>query len=141
MENTIENKRKFFAQYWGQNVGRISRLSSETQKLKVTSQIHFAGQIPNISMIDYLELKSLKDISDEDAIEVARLFKINPIEIQKDENKLLFDFYWGEVVESVEIDLAFHRLSVDCLRSKGYALPWMGLSVEEQLKRNWIKLK
>jgi hypothetical protein len=31
--------------------------------------------------------------------------------------------------------------AVDFLRSKGYALPWMGVSVEEQVKRRWIELK
>lgn len=30
---------------------------------------------------------------------------------------------------------------VDFLRSKGYALPWNGISVEEQIEFGWIKLK
>lgn len=29
----------------------------------------------------------------------------------------------------------------DFLRSRGYALPYMGISVEEQVSRGWIKLK
>lgn len=28
----------------------------------------------------------------------------------------------------------------DYLRSCGYALPWLGISVEEQIKRGWVKL-
>lgn len=28
----------------------------------------------------------------------------------------------------------------DYLRSKGYALPYMGISVEDQIKYGWIKL-
>lgn len=28
----------------------------------------------------------------------------------------------------------------DYLRSKGYALPWMGISVEEQISKGWVKL-
>ena len=31
--------------------------------------------------------------------------------------------------------------TVDYLRSKGYALPWMDLSVEDLVKYGWIKLK
>jgi len=31
--------------------------------------------------------------------------------------------------------------AVDFLRYKGYALPWMGISVEEQVSRGWIKLR
>ena len=30
--------------------------------------------------------------------------------------------------------------AVDFLRYKGYALPWMGISVEEQVSRGWIRL-
>jgi hypothetical protein len=29
----------------------------------------------------------------------------------------------------------------DYLRSKGYALPWMGLSVDELVEYGWVKLK
>lgn len=31
--------------------------------------------------------------------------------------------------------------TIDYIRSKGYALPWMGLSVEQQIEYGWIKLK
>jgi hypothetical protein len=31
--------------------------------------------------------------------------------------------------------------AIDYLRSKGYSVPWMGISVEEQVQRGWIKLK
>lgn len=30
---------------------------------------------------------------------------------------------------------------IDYLRSKGYVLPWMGLSVEKLVEYGWVKLK
>ena len=58
-ENTLENKAKFFAQYWGQYV------------LYFTSD--FLRKIDNLTLDsvendDYLELKPLSQISDEDVI-------------------------------------------------------------------------
>lgn len=106
MENTQSNKEKFFAQYWGQKVGKVNSYHQN-----VISKVCEA----NISSIDYLELKPLSSITDEDA---KKLGYSSPLLLKKHSS--------------------FH---VDELRALGYALWWHGLSVEKQIEYGWIKLK
>ncbi|MDV3751168.1 hypothetical protein CMU19_07195 [Elizabethkingia anophelis] len=119
MENNLENKAKFFAQHWGQKV--------------------FVGHIleeVNSSYIDpmydtsILELKSINDISDEDAEELGGLLGWkHPQEYRK---HFLENHTHGDSLEQFEVDF---------LRSKGYVLPWMGLSIDDLIKYGWVKLK
>lgn len=113
MENTIENKARFFALYYDQKVLCIRK--SNEPKLYVG----FDDFIPKEKLLtDYLELKPLSLITDE-------------------ERHILMDIKANE--EEYEEYLALH--SADYLRSKGYALPYMGLSVETMIEYGWIKLK
>lgn len=57
-ENTLENKVKFFAQYWGQKCGK-----NKYGNLSVNKS--------NILNITHLELKPLSHITDEDAINLG----------------------------------------------------------------------
>jgi len=63
----------------------------------------------------YLNLKPLSQISDEDVEEG----------------------YWHLYAYHIPVS----AINIDYLRSKGYALPWMGLSVEELVDAGWVKLK
>lgn len=117
----LEEKAKFFAQYFGQEVlkyysafgGLIPHyLEVSAEEL---SQMHF-------HVDSFLELTPLSQISDEDATILGFNSKQEFIE----------NHSYGDSLEQFELD---H------LRSKGYALPWLGISVEEQIKRGWIKLK
>lgn len=68
MENTLENKAKFFAQYWGQ---KFLLSINRNIKFKIDSiTIDFAidKYIPTC-----LELKPISSITDEDAIDVAEV--------------------------------------------------------------------
>ena len=143
MKNTLENKAKFFVQYWGQYV------------LYFTSD--FLRKIDNLTLDsvendDFLELKPLSQISDEDAIELMRLkieskgvVDIETIEI---ENKTLDGYTfivkyknWGDERVGFIFNGHTNPLSFyDFLRSKGYALPWMDLSVEDLIEYGWVKL-
>jgi len=126
MENNLENKSKFFAQYWGQRVLSI-RNSSYCFLLQKMSQ-------GDVSKSDQLRLKSLSDISDEDAIEVGRLNG------SITSNNLLVGkalCHWLRI-EGTNRDITFE--AIDFLRSKGYLLPWMGLSTEELISRGWAVL-
>ena len=155
-ENTLENKAKFFAQYWGQHV------------LYFTSD--FLRKIDNLTLDsiendDYLELKPLSQISDEDAINVAKL--VSPMLFEgrgkngghyidksetwwysvKHNGKTLMvdidlDGYIFEYDEVEEYKRPSHSLiGTDYLRSKAYALPYMDLSLEDLVEYGWIKLK
>jgi hypothetical protein len=144
MENTVENKAKFFAQYYGQTI--IRNHSGFGGKFKVTD-LHFQDDAEY-----YLELKSLADITDEDAIEVAKLNKsVNWNTGRKEEvfknpfgdtvvsnGSGLVQKYGQTLVTKISV-LTFEQ--VDLLRSKGYALPFNGLSVEEQISRGWVRIK
>jgi len=122
MENTLENKQRFFAQYVGQEV----YVWHTNEKDTVNDKTLFYNAVNGI-----LELTPLSMISDEDAIEVAKLdsedIRFNTPEFGK-EIALLSDWKLKYFI-------------VDYLRSKGYALPFMGLSVEQQIEYGWVKLK
>lgn len=113
MENTLENEAKFFAQYWGQEIGHHT-FGKHNPRIVNTSYFN---------QIHWLELTPLSKITDEDAIEVANLqFPVQPLFKKLDEDVILYDTY-------------------QYLQSKGYALPFHDLSVEKLVKYGWIKLK
>lgn len=171
MKNTLENKAKFFAQYWGQEVyGWHDGNTTNFQSLNITED-------------EFLILKPLSSISDEDAIKVAELahqlkggFKFvrkrdnHDIFLEKQTHSSIFYgvriglFYHGDISAWVRFektkddkasqhDVNIGKINVsdqrpipyiaivDYLRSKGYALPWNGITVEEQIELGWIKLK
>ncbi|MGN0003343.1 MAG: hypothetical protein ACI35V_07905 [Sphingobacterium composti] len=132
MENTLENKAKFFALYFGIHCLRHEELPNIP-----------ALPITNIDLCrpgleaEYLELKPLPSISDEDAIEVAKVMKVDIYDQLKEQ---IITYIHGCIAHfNCKGDMSF-RIS-DFLRSKGYALPWMGLSVEELVNIGWVKLK
>ena len=131
MENTLENKRKFFAQYWGQEIGFYYRSKINNHKNHCL--------IGDFGSIVWVELKSLSDITDEDAIKVGEILKMN---YKK-------DFLIKEVKDWIDCRFGFghikHRFEClqvfDYLRLKGYAVPYMGLSVEKLIEYGWVTLK
>lgn len=149
MENTIENKQKFFAQYYGQEVligygGRILKLDSHNITASYLT-IHETDEY--INRIPYLELTDLSNITDEHAIEVAKISKlsnsIKGFKVYKNNNgHTVVDNQTGSNPSGYRvIDECLYQDCVDFLRSKGYAVPFCGLSVDELIKRNWVKLK
>lgn len=119
-----ENKAKFFALYWGQKVVK----DKSSQRLYVS---------PNINLEHeswFLSLKPLSSINDEDAIELGYSTCDDPLNPNygMSANGCFLDD-WTQREEMLMSDS-------DYLRSKGYALPWMGLSVEEMVQAGWIKL-
>lgn len=90
-----------------------------------------------------IHLMQVKDITDEDAVELGRMHG------HEDEENLWTDEYLLYVGKRVSgyfpnyttpvpvIDLI--RIT-DYLRSKGYALPFRGISVERQVELGWIRL-
>lgn len=156
-EITPENRAKFFAQYWGQNV-----LSSDMYGDN--------GTIYSLTMKEdsfndkWLSLKPLSSISDEDAIEVAKIAcpelfhtrksghyvdrsQIDWISVKHDYNYKSVDIdIDGYVLVCDESDGSLYERNpnmvhaIDYLRSKGYALPWMGLTAQEMVEAGWIKL-
>lgn len=145
MQNTIENKAKFFALYWGQEILYVDSYN----KIKHIDSF-WLDELINES---HLLLTPLSQISDEDAIEVAKILgnAENGSSIEWDCGGESFDFigdYCGTVYYDGEIDYNENEQvsllilqAYDYLRSKGYALPYMGLSVDKLIEYGWVKLK
>jgi len=123
MENTIENKSKFFSQYHAQEIG-FDITQNKIRKVDAFFLAH--------TKINYLELTQLSLISDEDADVIAEIIyghKINYVQGYKTQLELLIISQWN------------NYKVYDYLRSKGYALPFMGLSVLQLENYGWIKFK
>jgi len=132
-ENTIENKGKFFAQYWGQKA--LIFPDNEpyfVQKVGVSYMNGFG--VDNRC----LYLKSLESVSAEDAIDIVSLHGAVRSESYgyiTAHSKAL------KVIKFVsELKLVRHD-AADLIRSKGYALRWMDLSVEQMVDYGWIILQ
>lgn len=137
MENTLENKAKFFAQYWGQKVYRRHGWTRKKNSRPVDSY----GMETNFKQ-SFLELKPLSQISDEDAE-----YCIGSVECRLRKNNPNHGDYGMSpsaiFINSIIGDSSYHigRKEADYLRSKGYALKYLDCTVKEQIEYGWIKLK
>ena len=108
-------KSRFFAQYWGQDVcqtkGGRYKLDEDCFPLWEKS---------------YLELKLLSKITDEDAQEIQIITGANHLPKQP--------LIYACLKKSDAIPV------IDFLRSKGYAIPFMGYSVEDLVSFGWVQL-
>ena len=122
-QNTLENKARFFAQYWWQEVFLLN-----SNKYRITKSRFNAETLKQECS---LELKPLSHISDEDAIEVSKIFGLGHLSGAIKE--LILSIFRTSINDSGTTSSTNgikNWLHVfDYLRSKGYALPYMGLSV------------
>lgn len=142
MDNTIENKIKFFALYWG--IGCIANddfvwHGNETLETVLSAS---KGDLSGW----YATLKSLKDITNEDFEYIRPL-----VGYDNSEGGIKLVKRWLTPLYKDYDDLNYFALTdskptlrvldiIDYLRSKGYALPWMDLSVEKQIEYGWVKI-
>ena len=82
-------------------------------------------------------LTDLKNITDEDAISIAKIFKIEEdcLFVGKCLAKMK-----GDYSEEETFIYNQNAKAVDYLRSKGYALPFMEYSVDDLVKFGWVRL-
>ena len=152
MENNTENKAKFFAQYWGQEVLKYPGLNPVFEIQWQEFNPHIENEEIKPIQDGYLELKPLSSITDEDAIEVSSLLTQEKyIVVERTDqyislSKGKYDFFiWfdGEILFNNDnaSQLPLERMHVyDFFRLNGFALPWNGISVQEQIERGWVKL-
>lgn len=137
MKNNLENKVKFFAQYWGVEAVRYNNYTK-------SMTVNFVDFIDMKNGL-FLELKPLSSITDEHVIKVANIFGWKETEgdsveeILKQGRKTVNELFEKKFTISY-LALRLYFEVYDYLRSKGYALPWMGLSVEKLQEYGWIKL-
>jgi hypothetical protein len=164
-ENINENKAlsqtnikcRFFAQYWG----------TKTMYVGGVGLVEIGTSGWNLKHPDFfLELKPLSKISNEDAIEVAKIVSksscgyFEDVNWQVDRNNAKDSQVWVHNGEDPLIicyinftgniffktnggmtRLHINELSAyDFLRSKGYALPFMEYSIDELIEFGWVRL-
>lgn len=161
MENTIENKLKLFGANIGSQVefeGQVYTLGGVIlQDITINhngdyvtinkGNVILSGDFSGIGNVgtSFVSVKSCKllqtplsAISDEDALEGLKIVKVY---IEKS-GAYITEFSPIEKIKKTYQDIPIWRLDIaDYLRSKGFALPYMGLSVEQQISYGWIKLK
>ena len=130
IENTLENKARFYGNHIGCEIYRGSM-----SKNSVLTFSSFSGVIRITDMP--LHLAPLSLITDEDALNICRLVNSH---FSDDSIAIVMG---RRVVQNDSVALTPNEwLRVhDYLRSKGYALPFMGLSVDDLVSYGWVKLK
>ena len=130
MENSLLNKTKFFAQYYGQEIALHSKkkyfVNSIIEKIGDNYKLSLKS-IDSISNIDICKCVNLmgKSITEEEAEDFKDSF------IEAFLNKEFYGtFYPYRVCEIV-----------DYLRSKSYAIPYNGLSIDELISFGWVVLE
>lgn len=146
--NSPETFQLFAIQYWGQRV--VKEIGVLPLNVVGVQNIEFISPGKEV-----LELTSLADITDEDAITVAEIVGYNDCEGKSFnvcyrnghyrrwiciEDFTVTDYCWSHDYETIE-DLPNVPHIVDFLRSRGYALPWLGYTVEELISAGYCQLR
>lgn len=141
MKNTLESKAAFFAQYWGQKI--MTMTVNDNNFLQTVGFTYMNRyKVENC----HLELKPLSMISDQDAFKVGNIFGW----LESEGDSISDIIQNGHRIVSNILDNKFSTSNLvlklylqvyDYLRSKGYALPYMDVSVETMIEYVWIKLK
>lgn len=152
-ELTLENKAKFFAQYWGQLVIEDVNGKGETFLYPVVYSNMYRFEESTVV------LKPISSISAEDAYGVGvrvncwswaernmSFFENDEMkEVHVDGGKMFAEAIGKPFGPGMSHPFAQNSTDIlnayDFLRSKSYALPWMGISVEEMVASGWIKLR
>lgn len=167
-EATKEDKMRFFisnlCDVIGNDIGGELRWSAGgySAALSFLSVSNLEQVVTSIKCDEdvYLKLTSFSQITDEDAIEVARMIiDENVVEVERSDEWFVFKsgkfkyriaFEKGDMQIDMFIDVGWEQCHVclmhvyksyQYLKSKGYALPYMGWSVEDLIEMGWIKLK
>jgi len=156
MENIIKNKVKLSSLYYNQKGWGKKKWDNFNSEEAIKNDGEFLDTIDDN---DFIFLKPLSSITDEDAVKVAKILHPNVKEWQKPYRER--GNTWVDADDDSEYYLCFSEelfetqgnsfitygeflkvlSATDYLRSKGYALPFMNLSVEKQLEYGWIKLE
>ncbi|WP_336092561.1 hypothetical protein [Leeuwenhoekiella sp. CH_XMU1409-2] len=136
MENNLKNKAKFFSQYWDQKVLTGIPVDKPSTFRRLNHQ-----NIQKGIMYSFLELRSLSNINNEDIKELAIILCVD-WEESKEFTRLLSAGY-KRIYDLLGDPISYGEFvfAIDYLRSKGYALLYNGLSVEDQIEYRWIKIK
>lgn len=138
-----EMKARFFAAYLGQKVEFFEQDYNQTGE-QYLHAIQIAGcgdtnerEFDFKSMDCYLLLRSIQSLTDEECCKCQKILKPN------DDYKHSDPSYFRSWVKTIDNSSWLYSntlIFTDYLRSIGIAIPFMGISVEEMIKKGWIKL-
>jgi hypothetical protein len=122
-------KSRFLAQYWG----------TKTLYIGSVGVVEIGKRRWNLKHPDFfLQLKSISNLSDEDAIELNDLMKwYEEIEVDR---IIILDVLDDLTTYNKSYPFNESLLVYDFLRSKGYALPFMKYSIEDLVSFGWVQL-
>lgn len=139
MENLLQNKAKFFAQYWNQKV--MTKVVRGENKAKITTHDVVCSNWKFVELVEsYLELRDISSIIDDELGAIARFYKPNAKNVYIYDDQLTFDYYSGDETHSVAVELN-SGYCFDYLRMNGFAMEWMGLCITKLEEYGWLKLK
>lgn len=130
---TQEFKERYAALYWGQKVAVGT---------KHHDQLFVIGKgIFEIWCIEKLRLRSLESITDEEAVEVARIVYSNSAFHTPEYGKSFIK----KVVNGDSWNAHYYAYgkvlhAIDYLRSRSFALPYLGVPVDEMVKEGFVEL-
>jgi len=130
MENNLENKAKFFAAYWGQLV----LMQKDGLGVKKCIQAYWEKTLGS----RFLELKSLSDISDEDARQLSsRIGRV--VSLDRIIQESCIDLVKEVVSNYSKVNMLWSLPAqfTDKARELGYLIDFNGLSTEELINRGW----
>lgn len=141
MENNLTDKALFFAHYLKQEIFMMPDWEHFNDKRQMpVDPVYLIRGSYNLKA-GYLVLTPLQAITDEDAVEVARIgcfIEVDIISFYESEDGLTWTIKFKNKNSHTEPTPSF---VLDYLRSRSYALPFMGVSVETLVQWKWIKLK
>lgn len=141
MENNLQNKAKFVSQYYMQKIA-FWTLNGSENKFCISGHRLVKSNIKGIT----LELTPLSLITNEDIKVVLEfLYKIYPhtkdMKLKESQISAIIESFTESATYVPEYNILFCQEVIDFLRSKSYCLPWMDLSVEQQIDFGWVKLR
>lgn len=148
MENNLENKEKFFAQYWGQKILGNPFWKELGDNREVGASCSLLDSHLNLKALSQMTLKEGQDFLET----FYQAENCEVIEIQVIPEKALiikFKYPDKETPEDNEgysyssVSINAERTSyeyVDWFRYNGFAVAWMGLEVPKLIEYGWIKL-
>ena len=159
----------YFAQYWGQEV-----MYRKFTYVDGSSKLSGPYEIINLDLIDhklgnqngvvnqYLKLKRLSNITEEDALEVAKIEEILEPKFDTRDFHQIYSaipynnhfIHFHDDFEKCSVDVLedngtgqeffveqpLKLASADYLRKKGYAVSYDGMKNKDLIKRDWLEL-
>lgn len=136
MENTQENKARFFALYYGQAIAKAYDEDS-------LSKIGGIYDINHMIATDYyLSLRSIASLTELECTEIAKMASIFKSDHTADFGASVVNFIrFKRMYDVINLHCTTWAHIHDYLRSISVLIPFMGLSVEGIINRGWAKLR